>query len=556
MSGLISIIALNVSHMAPSVKLWEDQPDLAFDKMSLLAKYGVLTQQCLLINYLNLVYGYDLPLMFSTYQSRLDKWLTTTDSIFNATKDDNSYRKWICETSSKLCNFLLRHDTRSMVCNEERLTECYEVLNFFINSCTLDLKKVPCAAIPISVIKSFYEPYLRYLFSIENHTIEFTYGTTTLPTILCRTNGIFTVTYDVKFSSYNYNVDLLNQYRLNQNNIPGAYFKFLFGLNWTAQTLNGVLGYLASHAIEFDSNYITIGSLNWMYYHLYKYLFNWKSPVLEALSGNVVIGSENIIKINLMNFLIALRERYNILFNGNDILSILCTKKNPTKQEQLLVSYLEISDNIKAGKHTAIGQEAYTAFKQSIFAKYPELDVVNEAEQPDKDNDDDQSAESKPEPKEEESETKDNESKDKDNTEDNAQQSSGETQDDEDTDTDDFGKDDNDSDKDDTKITDDKSNENDNTIDEQTLADLPEVSDAHGVEFTLNTGDTLDTYLWREELDAYLKNILSNPPSNIDKNNLLYLKKLRMNWLWLLSIRTVSKIVEQVIKLPRNFKVK
>lgn len=89
-------------------------------------------------------------------------------------------------------------------------------------------------------------------------------------------------------------------------------------------------------------------------------------------------------------------------------------------------------------------------------------------------------------------------------------------------------------------------------------ASTPETqtSDDTGIPFEFVTEDsaTVDSVLFREEMDKFLTNVLTNPPKCLSPQDVDTLTALKRFWLHCLSIDTIKGIVEACIRLPKTVK--
>ncbi len=89
-------------------------------------------------------------------------------------------------------------------------------------------------------------------------------------------------------------------------------------------------------------------------------------------------------------------------------------------------------------------------------------------------------------------------------------------------------------------------------------ASTPETqtSDDTGIPFEFVTEDsaTVDSVLFREEMDKFLTNVLTNPPKCMSPQDVDTLTALKRFWLHCLSIDTIKGIVEACIRLPKTVK--
>lgn len=80
----------------------------------------------------------------------------------------------------------------------------------------------------------------------------------------------------------------------------------------------------------------------------------------------------------------------------------------------------------------------------------------------------------------------------------------------------------------------------------------PNTSDKRGIVFELVSADdeTVDSILFKEEMEVYLKTILDNPPATMSPQHVQLLTCLKRYWLHVLSISTIQEIVAVATKLP------
>lgn len=95
--------------------------------------------------------------------------------------------------------------------------------------------------------------------------------------------------------------------------------------------------------------------------------------------------------------------------------------------------------------------------------------------------------------------------------------------------------------------------------DTQTANAKPEDIDASeddGIEFAFapEGSETVDSVVFREELDKFISNLLINPPKKLSIQTVAALTKLQKCWIHLLSVGTIVGILEKLVALPDKFK--
>jgi hypothetical protein len=124
--------------------------------------------------------------------------------------------------------------------------------------------------------------------------------------------------------------------------------------------------------------------------------------------------------------------------------------------------------------------------------------------------------------------------------------------DDSDDDDDDSG--DDDLDTDDDLSGDDDGDDGDDDADyepiEEAAPNPMNTSDKVGIVMDLDKAHTLDSYLYRREVGYIIENLLKNPPSDVTTEDLAVLKRLKTQWLYLLSISSIHEILTKVVKIP------
>jgi len=72
------------------------------------------------------------------------------------------------------------------------------------------------------------------------------------------------------------------------------------------------------------------------------------------------------------------------------------------------------------------------------------------------------------------------------------------------------------------------------------------------IEFVTSDSATVDSVLFREEMDKFLANLLTNPPKCMSPQDIQTITALKRFWLHCLSIDTIKGIVEACVRLPKT----
>lgn len=80
-------------------------------------------------------------------------------------------------------------------------------------------------------------------------------------------------------------------------------------------------------------------------------------------------------------------------------------------------------------------------------------------------------------------------------------------------------------------------------------------SDDEGIviEFSGEGGDSVDTVLFREELDQFISDTLVNPPKKLSPQSVAALTTLQKCWVHILTVETVVRILGRIVALPDKF---
>ena len=104
---------------------------------------------------------------------------------------------------------------------------------------------------------------------------------------------------------------------------------------------------------------------------------------------------------------------------------------------------------------------------------------------------------------------------------------------------------------------DDSSGSQDSTgVQSQGEAEDIDTSDDEGIEieFSGEGGDSVDTVLFREELDQFITDTLVNPPKKLSPQSVAALTTLQRCWVHILTVETVVRILDRIVAVPDKFK--
>ena len=81
-------------------------------------------------------------------------------------------------------------------------------------------------------------------------------------------------------------------------------------------------------------------------------------------------------------------------------------------------------------------------------------------------------------------------------------------------------------------------------------------SDDDGIPFSVvpEGSETVGSVLFREELDQFLTDLLTNPPKKLSPQSVSALTTLQRNWIHILSVETIVRILDKLIAIPERFK--
>lgn len=569
---------------SPILNEWYVNRNSAYSNAPLGAKLFFLLNQSIILNYLDRAYA--------TITSESSEWVYNTNILYLITEYKNNF---IVPEIEAIKNSLQSLSQPKFI---EQIVEQLELLNMpsslrvdaelcisLLNEYYTDT--VPCAFEPHDA--SFYKPYLRFLekaVSTETlldtnivdraHSFSVTGVEVTIPSFSASADNLLIVSYDQRFTGYEYNA--LKHIELDKTLNVGtsSIFSYLYGYNWSTWTFNGFLGVLASMCLELDATAIPSNSLMWVYYLLYRTVFKWNPRATTRSNSLALSSSINSARRCTLAFVAAVRDRYGVEIDDTDLLSNLLSNGNNTRDTDTLKEYLNVKDA------SDISVEMYTAFKRSTFGTFEELDFRKRKKQSldelialqarsDKEV-------SPTTPGMEDSTFSlssvltgnvDRRSKAKNAAGDkyydvDAEQADADkkAEGDEPADPEEVTKPEN-PDSDDANPTEDPStmpggdtDEMDDNEDTHTQRPLPRVSDIRGVRIDFSEKESTDTVLYRFELKAYVDSLLANPPKYLDVQTITYLKKLKAFWWNCLSVQTLYDVLNSMVKVPKAYRIK
>ena len=562
---------------------WLLNPDAAYRMLSDSEKSIYMLQLSILINYLDRVYGEEgLPKLLSDYKKYV------VSEYFNDIK--KLYYKGTKDSRDPYLNLAYPNIEILLGFSPNRIdaSECNKVLSVENNR------------IPKIIDASFYAPYVLFLertFGLERYvdssalssTRSFTIGhAVSIPTFRLVGKNI-TVRYEIVFPSYQFNYSKIGSLvadGISANTI----WSYWAGYNWRGKTFSGVMGVLASQCLEKDANAIPKRSNMWGYLDVYRKVVTI-SPYADRSNSLALSSLETSIqRRSIIKFICYLRENYNTTFDDKSLLSSFMTNVD--------FGDAKLHDFFKAQTSKEVSVETYNAFKKSCFSTFSELDVVitgrtgqiNQSgslnAKKTKESEDADAQQDKPE----ESETQGDK-----NPEGTAPESTGSTgkqadenvfdgpdasttlenQDSSD-ETDDPGKSKNDPDPNDPnehpagsdpdKAPDEELNNPDESSNEKekskrthtqsTNLSIPKLDDKKGLKLSLSEGESTNSVLYREELEAYIDSLLANPPSILSVQTISAIKRLKTYWLYMMPVDQVHDFLRAMVRLPKSITIK
>lgn len=468
--------------------------------------------------------------------------------------------------------------------------------------------------VPAAIDESFYAPYLKFVEQVQSiHAGNAANAAISIATSVAipsfKLSGrVLDTSCDVVFPSFK--LDFAKVKTLAETVGMDSIYVYWTGYDWHGINFSGVIGVLAAQCFEKDTNAIPKGS------NLLGFLDIYRKVVLQDSlandqSNSLALSSDTIIqRRNIVAFFCHLRDTYKVLFDDKDLLASYIKPiedyDGPT-----------ISDYLAEQSAKAVSVEMYTVFKNSRFGSYDELDVVHkgridqqnhagvvDAEKTDKKDDPDAKPDKSDDPETQGDEPKPEDDPDKGKSKDSADPegtapaTSDSTGDVEDTSVfngPDEGNQDSPKPKpsetegapaggastdanepestdpgnqsDDELKNPDESNDADpagqgtneqitHTHSNATTIRIPKLDDKRGIRLSLSTGESTNTVLYREELNAFIDSLLANPPSSLSVQTIAAIKKLKANWLYLLSPKDCHDYLAAMVKLPKTIQLK
>ena len=509
---------------------WIADPVRRFRNGTPAEKARFCLEQAIMLSYLEYLYGKKSTLILYQYRDFFERWYMSELGTMCA-ESNAAYIKPIYTT----CAILLGSMPGKI--------DTSEVFRYLADD------TVDC---PHTVDKSFYEPYLKFKENVSdlkqyveneqmNKVRSFTIShPCTIPS--CKVSGRFIiVNYEIELSSYSFSYTNLKDIIEDMLEVD-TIFTFLAGYHWSGKNTTGVFGVLASQCMTYDFNDLDLDSSMLGFIEIYTKIINPKFKPENSLALSTALTQQ---RRKIVRFLIYLRKHHRIVFEDANMLADYVDSVDPDDNHPLKQYFISLPKEISS--------EAYTAFRNSRFEKFEELDKLRKGYRNAAGGGDGQGADM-------------SDSDDQDSSNKNAAPGS-ENQSTEDelkglespTGIQDSSKDDGESKTNDSdSVTDAEQNSEQNQDPEEKdeLPPLPRVSDKKGVKLKLSEGESPDTVLYREELRAYIDNLLNNPPNNLSVQTLAAIKKIKANWLYLLDVECLYKFMSALIKMPKSLKVK
>ena len=560
---------------------WLLNPDAAYRMLSDSEKAQYMMQLAVLISYLDKVYGEEgLPKILNEYRNHV------INEYFNDLK--KLYFKGTKETRDPYLNLAYPNIEILLGMSPSKLdaAECTKVLSVENNN------------VPKILDASFYAPYVLFVertFGLERYidsnaissTRSFTVGSAVSIPSFRLVGKNMTVRYEIVFPSYQFNYSKIGT--LARNGVAAnSILSYWAGYNWRGKTFSGVMGVLASQCLEKDANAIPKRSNMWGYLDVYRKVVV-VSPYADQSNSLALSSLETTIqRRSIIKFLCYIRENFNVTFDDKALLSNFLT--NVDKHDA------QLHDFFKAESAKEVSVETYNAFKKSCFSTFSELDVVINGRtgqinrsgslnaKKTKESEDADAQQEKPE---------ESESQGGENPEGAAPESTGSTgqpadanvfdgpdasttlenQDSSDA-TDEEGKseepnpddpkehpagDDPDKAPDEELNNPDESSgkeKSNNKTHTHTSLSIPKLDDKKGIKLSLSEGESTNSVLYREELEAYIDSLLANPPSILSVQTISAIKRLKAYWLYMMPVDQVHDFLRAMIRLPKSITLK
>lgn len=582
-----------------TTKAWLDNPSSMFDNLSNIDKCAFLMHQAVMINYLDRTYDNVLPNLLNLFKEEIVKWWLPEVEDLTKNEDDPNIEYY--KSAYLNISALLGTNPINIIAQE-----CINILN--------QEGKYPCAS-----DVSFYRPYLLFVekatsisrmtdIDLVSNDTDFSVSETVSIPQFNVVGSLLIANFDLTFSNYSFSSKNAYGYgSSSEGKGITSIFSYWRNYNWSGYKLNSVVGVLAMQCLELDINAIPKHSLMLGFYQVYRMVVpEFKPNTMTQLNNNWLSSDISYIRRCFLFFLMDLRKRFNIELDDSKLIAKFI---DPTDEEAN-----KVHEFLNANSASEVSVEAYNAFKKSFFVQFAELDIIKhervsgrelvnrliDAKKPTKSdiNDIEKAMDAADEgdgdsdtSKQDESKSKKSQSKSKsrpgqsdaddiestlsdiDNVDDNPQDDTSSPDQNEDPIDDESNTNEQPDDEpndqqveqtdgDDGDVSE-LDNQTDNTHtqqnddqDEDTEPELPEMSDTKGVKLKLSEGETLDSVLYRDELEAYVDSIITNPPNYLSVQKLEFLKYIKAYWWNLLSIQSLYDHIKAVIRIPKSIKLK
>lgn len=567
---------------------WLVDPNKMFRSLSTEGKVFFLMQQAIALNYLDRVYDKGLPTLIKEYKEKVTKWwlLDLEDEVNNLDSGDGTLEK-----EGYLNILALLNADQSNQIDAERCS---------------DWAANQREDAPVAVKNTFYSPYLHFAERARrSETLadgEFAQNTesfsvsnlVTIPTFSYR-GTLLSVNHELSYPGYKYDYKSNHKYGTSPYGMGvESIFSYWRGYNWSDYNFNSVVGVLAAQCLDLDTNTFPNNSLLWAYYDIYCKVSGW-TPKGASESNFIWLSSEsNFLRRCVLSFLIDLRERFKIQFDDSELLALLVKGDNAEDADQLHAF-------LQASQPTEVSVEMYNAFQKSPFARFDELDLIkhnrlssrelmeasidarnSETDPSDTQQDDDstsgrsrrnRSGRPSGEPRlsdssfdqldEETGMTEDPAQPDGEDEEatEGGEPNTGRLSDSSFDELDQSTEPEADATTPDEEPTDPEGTPEgteDTTHNTQhtQVPDMPNMDDKKGVKLELSTGETVNSVLYRIELEAYIDSLLStNSPNILSAQKIEFLKRIKAYWINRLSPESLVNLLNSIVKLPKHLNI-
>lgn len=603
MKSFIKFILSNKSRLTNEIdiKAWEDNTDSMFENLSAIDKCAFLMHQAVMLNYLDRTYDNVLPNLLNLFKEDVVKWWLP--EVEDLTKDEDDPSIEIFKAAYLNISSLLGVNPINI-----NAKECCDIL---------ESKGAFPYASDVSFYRP-YLLFVEKATNVSRSTSIETVSNTddfkisesvSLPQFNVAKH-LLIANFDLVFSNYSFDAKASYEYGTNSlGKGVTSIFSYWRNYNWTGIKLNSVVGVLAMQALELDINAIPKSSLMLGYYDVYRMVVpEWKPNVMTKSNSNRLSSENSYIRRCILFFLMDLRKRFNVELDDSKLLA----KFVDTTDEEAN----KVHEFLNADKASEVSVEAYEAFKKSSFRQFTELDIVKHervsvresvnrlinAKNPSKaeakdieqamqaadgdgegNSDTNEQDESKSKKSQSKSKSRSGQSDedaiestlsdidnidddqtpteddptDPDNPQEESDPNNGVQPDEEPNDPAVEPTEGDDGDVD--PVDENPTNNTHTQIDDQKQDDepeFPEMSDTKGVKLKLSEGETLDSVLYRDELEAYVDSIITKPPKYLSVQKLEFLKYVKAYWWNLLTVQSLYDTIKAVVRIPKAIKLK